>query len=131
MDPRGFLNADAEATIARERFLPGTDVRSVRKAKSASAALDEARGSPVGGRREAEAALAESALEASAYIEGAVKVFVRAHRGRPSKCERMRYFFQVIESSRKSRKADFFSAGHPDSLSPLSNDDEARADGHT
>ena len=65
---------DAEATIAaRERFLPGTEAR---KAKSASAAVpDEARRSPAGDRREAAAAFAESALEASAYIEVVVKVF--------------------------------------------------------
>jgi hypothetical protein len=73
LDPRGVA-ADAEATIARERFFPGTDVRN---AKSPSAAaLDEARGSPMEDRRDAEEAFAERALQARAYIEGAVRVIV-------------------------------------------------------
>ena len=89
---------DAETTIARVRFLPGTDARKAKSAPSAEV-LDEARGSPVGDRRETAAAFAESALEASAYIEGVVKVFLACtQRARGSKCER--YFRDVRPSQR-------------------------------
>jgi hypothetical protein len=86
---------DAEATIARVRFLPGTDARKAKSTPS-SAVLDEA---PVGDRREAAAAFAESALEASTYIEGVVKVFLACtQRARGSMCER--YFRDVRPSQR-------------------------------
>jgi len=99
---------DAEATIARVRFLPGTDARKAKSAPSAEV-LDDARGSPVGDRREAAAAFAKSALEASAYIEGVVKVFLAcAQRARGSKCDAR--YFQVSESSHRWKLMTGFSS---------------------
>jgi hypothetical protein len=62
----------------------------------------------VGDRCEAAAAFAESALEASAYIEGVVKVFLACtQRARGSKCER--YFRYKSANPRNRWKVTGFS----------------------